>query len=84
MILLCDITHSALMKVYNYTAKKFHLCIPEKELRGLSPNFHMHVSASDFYTPTIGLPVLLQENMWTDPGNICINRSQTHECGKWD
>jgi hypothetical protein len=20
--------------------------------------------------------------MWTDPGNI--NRSQTHECGKWD
>jgi hypothetical protein len=23
-------------------------------------------------------------NMWTDPGNICINRSQTHECGNWD
>jgi hypothetical protein len=19
-------------------------------------------------------------NMWTDPGNICINRPQTHEC----
>ncbi len=24
MILLCDTTHSALMKVYNYTAKKYH------------------------------------------------------------
>ncbi len=29
-----------------------------------------------------GLPILLQGNMWTDPGNI--NRSQTHECGNWD
>jgi hypothetical protein len=43
---------------------------PEKELRGLSPNFPIHVSVSDLYVLTIGLPVLLQENMWTDPGNI--------------
>jgi hypothetical protein len=43
---------------------------PEKELRGLSPNFHIHVSVSDLYIPTIGLPILLQENMWTDPGTI--------------
>jgi hypothetical protein len=27
---------------------------------------------SDLYIPTIGLPILLQENMWTDPGNIQI------------
>jgi hypothetical protein len=27
---------------------------------------------SDLYIPTIGLPFLLQENMWTDPGNIQI------------
>jgi hypothetical protein len=47
----------------------------EKELRGLSPNFHMHVSVSDLYIPTIGLPILLQENMWTDPENICIEFS---------
>ncbi len=26
----------------------------EKELRGLSPNFNMHVSVSDFYIPRIG------------------------------
>jgi hypothetical protein len=34
-----------------------------KELRGLSPNFHIHVSVSDLYIPTIDLPVLLQEDM---------------------
>ncbi len=42
----------------------------EKELRGHSPNFHIHVSVSDLYIPTIGLPIFLQENMWTDPRNI--------------
>jgi hypothetical protein len=36
---------------------------PEKELRGLSPNFHIHVSVSDLYIPRIGLLILLQENM---------------------
>jgi hypothetical protein len=36
---------------------------PEKELRGLSPNFHSHVSVSDLYIPTVGVPILLQENM---------------------
>ncbi len=43
---------------------------PEKELRDLSPNYHIHVSVSDLYIPTIGLPILVQENMWTDSGNI--------------
>ncbi len=41
---------------------------PEKELRGLSPNFHINVSVSDLYIHAIGLPLLLQ----------------THECGNWD
>jgi hypothetical protein len=44
----------------------------EKELRGLSANFHIHVSVSDLYIYTIGLPILLKENMWTRPGNIQI------------
>ncbi len=34
---------------------------PEKELRGHSPNFHIHVSVSDLYIPTIDRPILLQE-----------------------
>ncbi len=37
------------------------------ELRCLSPNFHIHVSVIDLYIPSIGLPILLHENMWTDP-----------------
>jgi hypothetical protein len=44
----------------------------EKELRALSTNFHIHVSVSNLYIPTIGLPILLQENMLTNTGNIQI------------
>jgi hypothetical protein len=41
-----------------------------KELRGLSPNFHIHVSVSDLYIPTIGPPIFLQQNRQTGRGNI--------------
>ncbi|MFN9909377.1 MAG: hypothetical protein ACK56F_25215, partial [bacterium] len=51
---------------------------PEKEYRGLSPNFHIHASVSDLYIPTIGLPILLEE--YVDRPWDYINRSQTHEC----
>jgi len=34
------------------------------------------VCLSDLYISTISLPILLQENMWTDPGN--------KEIGNWD
>jgi hypothetical protein len=54
---------------------------PEKELCGLSPNFLIHVSVSDLYIPRIGLSILLLENMWTDSGNIYVNRSQTQKSG---
>jgi hypothetical protein len=45
---------------------------PEKELHGLSPNFHIHVSVSDFYIPRIGPHIFLQQNR------------QTRECGNLD
>jgi hypothetical protein len=45
---------------------------PEKKLRGLSPNFHIHVSESNLYSPTIGPPIFLQQNRQTDRGNIKI------------
>jgi hypothetical protein len=32
---------------------------PEKELRGHSPNFQIHVSVSDLYMTTVGLLTLL-------------------------
>jgi hypothetical protein len=34
---------------------------PEKEYRGLSPNLHIHVSVSELYISTLGLPFLLEE-----------------------
>ncbi len=43
---------------------------PEQELRSHSRNFHIHVSVSDLYIPKIDLSILLQEIMWTGPGNI--------------
>jgi hypothetical protein len=42
-------------------AENLKQIFPEKEYRGLSPNFHIHVSVSELYIPTIGLPVLLEE-----------------------
>ena len=44
----------------NYTlqrqnAENLKQIFPEKEYRGLSPNFHIHVSVSDLYIPKVGL-----------------------------
>jgi hypothetical protein len=36
------------------------------ELRGLSPNFHIHVSVSDLYIPRIGPHISRQQNRQTD------------------
>jgi hypothetical protein len=41
-------------------AENLKQIFPEKEYRGLSPNFHIHVSVSELYIPTLGL-VLLEE-----------------------
>ncbi len=42
-------------------AENLKQIFPEKEYRGLSPNFHIHVSVSELYIPTIELPFLLEE-----------------------
>jgi hypothetical protein len=47
------------------------------KLRGVVPNSYIHVSVSDLYITTIGLPILLQESIVGE----YINRSQIHECG---
>ncbi len=46
--------------------------LPEKELRGLSPDLHIHVSVSGLFIPRIGPNIFLQQNRQTDPWNICI------------
>ncbi len=62
-------------------AENLKQIFPEKEYRGLSPNFHIHVSVSELYIPTRGLPVLLEEICTVDWSWEYINRSKTHECG---
>ncbi len=65
------------MPIYYVTAKISMPCnenpiyvFSEKELRDLSPNLHMHVSASDLYITKIGPHIFLQQNRQTDPGII--------------
>jgi hypothetical protein len=61
---------SKLSSPQRHNAENLKQIFPEKELLGLSPNFHIHVSVSGVYIPTIGLPILRQENMWTDPDKL--------------
>jgi hypothetical protein len=46
------------------------LLFPKQNYNVLSPSPYTHISVRDLYISRIGLPILLQENMWTDPGNI--------------
>jgi hypothetical protein len=57
-ILNGNCTQSTLQKPNTKISKQL---IPEKEYRGLSSNFHIHVSVRDLYIPAIGLPILLEE-----------------------
>jgi hypothetical protein len=48
------------------------LLFPKQNYDVLSPISCTHISVRNFYISRIGLPVLLQGNMWTDPVNIYI------------
>ncbi len=52
--------------------RKFETNIPRKETARLQSQSSIHVSVSDLYIPLIGLPILLQDNRWTERGNIKI------------
>jgi hypothetical protein len=62
-------------------AENLKQIFPEKEYRGLSPNFHIHVSMSELYIPTMGLPILPEEIYGPILG--IYKSSQTHECRNW-
>jgi hypothetical protein len=52
---------------------------PEMKLRGLVPNFYIHVSVSDRSATAV------QKKRRTDRENtIYIYRSQIHDCRNWD
>jgi hypothetical protein len=61
---------SVVCTMQRHNTKTLKQMFPKKELSGRSPNFHILVSVSDLHILTIGLRLLLQENMWTYPGNI--------------
>jgi hypothetical protein len=48
----------------------YGLVFPKQNYNVLSPDFRIHVSVIDLYVPRICLPILLQPNRQTDPGNI--------------
>ncbi len=54
----------------------YHLCIKQlftqQNYNVLSHSSYTDISARDLYISQIGLPILLQGNMWTDPRNILI------------
>ena len=45
------------------------------KLCGLIPNSYIHLPVSDLYIPRMSLPIWLQQNRQTDPGNIQIVHS---------
>jgi hypothetical protein len=54
----------------------------EKELHGHSPNFHIHVSVSDYIIPRSIFLFCCRK--YVDRSWEYINCSQAHECGNWD
>ncbi len=66
----CAYVTEELAFLCGHNIKNSKQIIPEKELCGISTNFHIHVSVSDSYIPKIGLPALQQEIIWPNPGNL--------------
>ncbi len=58
------------------------LLFPKQNYYVLSPSSYTHISVRDSYISRISLPILMQENMWTDPGNTqIIHRHMNVEIG---
>jgi hypothetical protein len=53
-----------------YVFLEMKLLFPNQTYNVLSPSSYTLISVRDLYISKIGLPVLLDENMWTDHGNI--------------
>jgi hypothetical protein len=50
-----------------YAFLEMKILFPEQNYNVLSPSSCSHISVRDLYISRIGLPILLQENMWNDP-----------------
>ncbi len=65
-VMYTENTSSPLTQLYFHptlqrqNAENLKQIFPEKEYKGLSPNFHIHVSVCELYITTMGLPFLLE------------------------
>ncbi len=57
----CEYNRSVLGTLQRHCTENSKQIFPEMKLRGPVPNFHIHVSVSDLYIPTIGPSILLQK-----------------------
>jgi hypothetical protein len=46
------------------------MLFPKQNYNIMCPSSYAQISVRDLYISRIGLPILLQGNMWTDPRNI--------------
>jgi hypothetical protein len=65
---LVRIQYKCLVPIYVFPEIK--LLFQKQNYNVLSPSSYSHISMRDLYISRIGLPILLQGNMWPDPGNI--------------
>ncbi len=63
--------------------RKIETNIPIRELHGLSPIFHIHVSVSDLYIPTIGLPIFCCRKIGGPILGICKSLTDTWMIKFW-
>jgi hypothetical protein len=75
--------HEQFTALQRQNAENLKQIFPEKEYRGLSPNFHIHVSVSELYIPTMGLPVLLEEICSLILGIYKSLKDTYCKCGNW-
>jgi hypothetical protein len=62
------IQYKCLVPIYVFPEMK--LLFLKQNYNVLSPSSCTHIFVRDLYISRIGLPILLQGNMWTDPGNV--------------
>jgi hypothetical protein len=66
------IQYKCLVPIYVFPEIK--LLFSKQNYNVLHSSSYTHISVRDLYISRIGLPILLQGNMWTNPGNILITQ----------
>jgi hypothetical protein len=61
------IQYKCLVPIYVFPEMK--LLLPKQNYNILFPSSYTHIPVRDLYISRISLPIPLQGNMWTDPGN---------------